>query len=52
LGGAERWLERHFGTGRSDDGRIYFRKRDDGRYDVLISDKAAQRRDIDRLKGL
>jgi hypothetical protein len=52
VGSTDRWLERHFSTGRSDDGRIYFRKGKGGGYDVLISDKAAQARDIDKLKRL
>jgi hypothetical protein len=50
--GTEGWLERHFSTGRSDDGRVYFKRRHDGTYDVLVSDKAAQLRDIERLKRL
>lgn len=46
---ADGWLELHFSTGQSRDGRLYFRKSDgDGaRWAVLVSDKAAQPRDFD-----
>ena len=45
------WLERHFNTGRSNDGRLYFRHRN-GACEVLVSDKHAQPRDIERLKRI
>jgi hypothetical protein len=45
------WWELHFSTGQSDDGRIYWRRRkppDDG-FEVLISRKRRQERDLVRL---
>jgi len=53
--GGGRWLERHFNTGQSNDGRIYYRKLKDSTataYDVLISDKHNQPRDLQRLKAV
>lgn len=45
----EGWKEVHFSTGKSDDGRIYFKKLEINghhRYEVLVSDKGAQSLDI------
>lgn len=54
--GAAGWLERHFNTGQSNDGRLYFRKAKESAasavYDILVSDKHNQPRDLRRLKDL
>jgi hypothetical protein len=48
---ANGWLEaRHISTGEDDQGRIYFRKMENLRYEVLVSHKEDQKRDIDWLK--
>jgi len=44
------WLEQHFSTGLGRDGRLYHRQViEDGRtaYEILVSDKLSQKRDID-----
>lgn len=43
------WLEIHMSTGRARDGRLYYKKRDQG-WSVLVSDKAAQANDFRWLK--
>lgn len=49
--GVKGWWERHFSTGEADDGRIYAQQRaDSGGWRVLVSDKASQRRDLERLR--
>ncbi len=45
------WRERHFSTGKSDDGRLYY-KIGGGRIQVLISNKRSQRRDIPYLQKI
>ncbi len=47
---ADGWLEVHMSTGRGRDGRLYYRKRDQG-WSVLVSDKAAQPNDFQWLKA-
>lgn len=44
--GADEWLERHIGS----EWRLYFRKCEDSKYQVLISHKNTQEADIDWLK--
>jgi hypothetical protein len=48
--GASTWFERHVSTGQDDSGRIYAR-RTDGRWDLLVSHKSQQARDIVWLSG-
>ena len=48
--GAPGWRERHFHTGQKDDGRFYFRRRDDATWMVLVSFKQCQERDIEYLR--
>jgi len=49
--GANGWREIHFSTGKSDDGRLYFRPKE-LRVDVVVSQKRFQRRDIGRIRRL
>jgi len=51
LRGCTGWWEKHFSTGQSDDGRLYWRDTQ-GLWEVLVSDKAAQNGDIERLRKL
>ena len=44
------WLEKHFNTGRKDDGRLYY-KQDGGNWLVLVSCKSSQRQDIQWLES-
>ncbi|PNP99533.1 hypothetical protein A8G00_04985 [Sphingobium sp. SA916] len=46
---ANGWLEVHMSTGRGRDGRLYYKKREQG-WSVLVSDKAAQANDFQWLK--
>ena len=49
--GAPGWCERHFTTGHGNDGRLYYRRRGD-RFEVLVSLKQTQTRDVRYLAGL
>lgn len=49
--GAPGWCERHFTTGHGNDGRLYYRRRGD-RFEVLVSLKQTQTRDVRYLGGL
>jgi chromosome segregation ATPase len=44
------WLEQHFSTGQDDDGRLYYKQINSSRYQILLSRKARQRRDISYLQ--
>lgn len=44
------WWGSRFRTGQKDDGRLYFRKREDGGWNVLVSFKQCQDRDFEYLK--
>lgn len=51
LQGAGKWIERHVSNGQDDAGRIYARRRSDNRkWDVLVSHKGEQSRDIAWLR--
>lgn len=47
---ADGWLEVHMSTGRGRDGRLYYKKREQG-WSALVSDKAAQANDFLWLKN-
>jgi len=49
--GTPGWWERHISNGQDDSGRIYARPTA-GKWEVLVSHKAQQRRDIEWLAGL
>ena len=49
--GAPGWCERHFTTGHGNDGRLYYRRHGD-HFEVLVSLKQAQTRDVRYLGGL
>lgn len=49
--GCEAWQECHVSTGQDDSGRIYVRRGPEDRWQVLVSLKEAQRRDVERLNA-
>ena len=52
LKGASKWIERHVSNGQDDAGRIYARRRlADRKWDVLVSHKGEQARDIAWLRA-
>lgn len=48
-GVSSKWLELHFNTGKSNDGRLYY-KRENNKLFVLLSFKKSQKKDIELLK--
>ncbi len=51
--GASGWIERHVSTGAGDSGRVYARlNKTDRKWDILLSDKSSQNRDIDWLQRI
>ena len=43
-----KWFGVHFSTGRDNQGRLYFRRRHDQGFDVLVSHKKRQDKDLQR----
>ena len=41
-----KWFGVHFSTGQDDQGRLYFRQRTDRRFEVLVSNKKQQDKDL------
>lgn len=48
--GCEGWFECHLSTGQDDSGRLYARRGSAGSWQVLVSIKEHQRRDLERLR--